>query len=200
MVDDQKQTDRNLRILELCRDQNVLNLGCLAADKKSRLHQKICKVAKSCMGLDLDENPDLDNYIKGDAQAYNFDDHYDVVIAGEIVEHLWNLEGFFRSAHCSLAPGGRLIITTPNPYAPIFMKSAIFGRLVPNDPGHVAMYDMVTFGNLTKNFASKFFSSAKIYYYEERSDSQTSLQYKIQRGLARINRGFSRGIFIELTK
>lgn len=51
--------------------------------------------------------------LKGDAQ--NFDvSGYDLVFAGEILEHLYNPDGLIGSALLALNPNGHLIITTPN--------------------------------------------------------------------------------------
>jgi SAM-dependent methyltransferase len=38
----------------------------------------------------------------------------DVVLAGEILEHVVDTEGFLREIHRTLAPGGALILSTPN--------------------------------------------------------------------------------------
>lgn len=38
----------------------------------------------------------------------------DVVLAGEILEHVVDTEGFLREIHCTLAPGGALVLSTPN--------------------------------------------------------------------------------------
>jgi SAM-dependent methyltransferase len=38
----------------------------------------------------------------------------DVVLAGEILEHMVDTEGFLREIHRTLAPGGALVLSTPN--------------------------------------------------------------------------------------
>jgi len=46
------------------------------------------------------------------------DNAFDVVIAGEILEHLaFNPVGLWREIHRLLAEGGRIVVTTPNHYA-----------------------------------------------------------------------------------
>jgi SAM-dependent methyltransferase len=42
------------------------------------------------------------------------DDSADVVLAGEILEHVVDTEGFLREIHRTLAPGGALVLSTPN--------------------------------------------------------------------------------------
>lgn len=39
---------------------------------------------------------------------------FDIVIAGEIIEHLYNTDGFLQEVHRVLKPNGSLFITTPN--------------------------------------------------------------------------------------
>jgi ubiquinone/menaquinone biosynthesis C-methylase UbiE len=50
----------------------------------------------------------------GDAEHLAFtDDSFDVVLASEVVEHLWNPHGFFEEAYRILKHDGWLIIETP---------------------------------------------------------------------------------------
>lgn len=44
-----------------------------------------------------------------------FDDgSFDLIFAGEVIEHLIDTDGFVRELHRCLRPGGHLIVTTPN--------------------------------------------------------------------------------------
>lgn len=42
------------------------------------------------------------------------DESFDLVFAGEIIEHLVDTDGFLNEVHRCLKPGGHLILTTPN--------------------------------------------------------------------------------------
>ncbi|WP_233267107.1 class I SAM-dependent methyltransferase [Tomitella fengzijianii] len=42
------------------------------------------------------------------------DDAVDAVVNLQVIEHLWDQEQFLRECHRVLAPGGRLLISTPN--------------------------------------------------------------------------------------
>lgn len=100
-----KQVDREKYIIDVCRGKNVLNIGCLAADKKAILHEKIESVASNTWGLDIFDS-NIKNYTKGDAQFFDFQEKFDVIIIGEVIEHIWNIEGMFKSAYSSLKSGG----------------------------------------------------------------------------------------------
>ena len=52
---------------------------------------------------------------------------FDVVVAGEIIEHLPAPQQLFASARELLRPGGKLVITTPNPYSPRRVRAGALG-------------------------------------------------------------------------
>lgn len=72
-------------------------------------------------GVDLLEAPDATGYdetIVGDATDLDGplgERTFDSVVAGELIEHLEDPYAFLRGVRRRLAPGGRLVITTPNP-------------------------------------------------------------------------------------
>jgi SAM-dependent methyltransferase len=120
--------DRVGHILDLARGKRVLDVGVVdhvatAFRSPDWLHGKIAKVAGSCVGVDV-----LRTGIQ-ELQQAGYDVRYcditrdvpeggpfDVIICGEVIEHLGNPTGLFETAREVLAPGGRLVITTPNPY------------------------------------------------------------------------------------
>ncbi len=52
---------------------------------------------------------------------------WDVVVAGELAEHLDDVGALFALASDVLASNGRLVLTTPNPYAPHRVRSGQLG-------------------------------------------------------------------------
>jgi len=74
-----------------------------------------------------------------DAQDFDLGRTFDVVFAGEIIEHLDNVHGFLSSVRRHLAPGGRFVLTTPNAF---YVGNFIY-RLGGNarvHPQHTAWY------------------------------------------------------------
>jgi len=62
----------------------------------------------------------------GDAtEPLDLDAKFDVVVAGDLIEHLANFDGFFRNCRRLLKDGGRLVVTSGNPfYADTFLCAA----------------------------------------------------------------------------
>lgn len=191
-----KKVNREEYVLSECEGRKVLHIGCLGADKKAHLHNKIIKVAREVYGIDLFDS-NLVNFFKMDAQYFSLNQKFDLILAGEVIEHLWNIEGFVNNLHKHLEMGGKAIITTPNAYAPIFLKRALIGKRVTNDKGHVLLFDITTLKNLLDNFCSEKFTGQLFYYFEEENKS---LAYKIQRILEYVNKSYCRGIIVELIK
>jgi SAM-dependent methyltransferase len=132
--------DRVARLLGLARGKRVLDVGVVdhvatAFRNPDWLHGKIVEAAESCVGVDV-----MKTGIH-ELQQAGYDVRYcditrdvpdggpfDLIVCGEVIEHLGNPAGLFENAREALSPGGRLVITTPNPY---FVGRAIrhlFGR------------------------------------------------------------------------
>jgi 2-polyprenyl-3-methyl-5-hydroxy-6-metoxy-1,4-benzoquinol methylase len=181
-------------ILAAASGNDVLDIGCVAADGLMRLHRDIRAVARSCVGLD---QVAADGVISGDAQAFALGRRFDVIIAGEVIEHLGDVRGFLDSTAEALLPRGRLIVTTPNAFSGIMLRRAVIGRIVPNDPYHVAMFDMTTIVNMFNNYGAGRFEGYAC-YYEERHAALVS--YRANRLLSRLLPGFSSGILLDLRR
>lgn len=129
------------------KDRDVLDLGCVQHNPenyKSRywLHEAIRRVARSVVGLDLYE-PGVQYLCEqgydvkvGNAEAFTLDRKFDVIAAGDLIEHLEDLRGFLTSCAKHLRTGGKLLITTPNPwYWRNIVKQGLFQH-VWNNPEH----------------------------------------------------------------
>jgi len=126
---------RKDEIIKICRNKNVLHLGFIQhsylynelIQSGKWLHEKINKVSKKLVGFDF-----LKEEIKIIKKKYNYecyyadvtkleyvdyDEKFDVIICGELIEHLDNpglmLNGIKRFMHRD----SLLIITTPNPWS-----------------------------------------------------------------------------------
>lgn len=105
------------------RGKAVLDVGCAVGSRREQwIHGRIAEVASRAVGIDIDKEAVSDlseqgyNIVHGDAQGFEVDGTFDVVFAGELIEHLDNFRGFLQSVKAHLKEGGLLIITTPNAF------------------------------------------------------------------------------------
>ena len=70
-----------------------------------------------------------------------------LVIAGEVIEHLDDPGAFLAGLQTLVAPGGQLVVTTPNAYG-LFNVLASLARREINHPDHVMMFTWRTLTNL----------------------------------------------------
>ena len=125
--------DRVDLLRELCAGRSVLDVGCVDHEavlvgRPGWLHGELVAVAASCVGLDPERagieamrSQGLDAFegrIEDVPAELRDRGPFDVVVAGEIIEHLPDPSALFAMAADLLGPGGSLAVTTPNPYAP----------------------------------------------------------------------------------
>ena len=67
----------------------------------------------------------------------------DLVVAGEVIEHLDDPGSFLDGLHALVAPGGLLVVTTPNASG-LVNAAALLGNLEVNHPDHVALFTCTT--------------------------------------------------------
>lgn len=103
------------------KNKNILDIGCAVGYQKDDwMHKHIKKEAASIFGIDLDL--DSINKIKqrgysveyGDAQNFSLNKKFDLIHAGELIEHLDNPGGFLACIHKHLEEDGKVLLTTPN--------------------------------------------------------------------------------------
>jgi SAM-dependent methyltransferase len=158
-------TDRVEEILSLCRGKKVLHLGCTnypytaatIADG-SLLHFRLKSVAQTVTGFDADNEglevlrsfgeTDLHYANLEKLEETDFHEKFEVIVAGEMIEHLNNPGLFLEGIKRFLAPDGRLMITTINAYCGMrFIVYGLRGRggvMEPVHPDHVAYYSYST--------------------------------------------------------
>ncbi len=198
--------EREKYILEACKDHSVLHLGC--ADfpyteeriaSNTWLHKKVSEVAASCIGLELDnesvtrlrEYYGIDNVIQGNAEQLDKLNIglFEVIIAGEIIEHLNNPGLFLETAMSCLKPGGKLIITTINAFCfrrfiriPFAIESV--------HPDHTYYYSHTTLQTLVRRFG---YTLLEAHSYRI-PNKQPLLPYIMERLATMVNPNLGEGI------
>lgn len=118
-----KAIHRNEKILELCSNKVVLDVGAIGQDNYfddvDWLHEKILKVALSVTGVDIIQI----EIHKLNALGYTFYDFnelkninlkYDIIIMADVIEHIENPKDFLNQYAQFLIDEGSIILTTPN--------------------------------------------------------------------------------------
>src|SRR5438093_845943 len=112
-------------VASYCQNMDVLDIGC-GAHRIERiegvdwLHGALAKVSKKLVGVEL--VPELVQRMKelgyeviqGDAETFDAHEKFDVVVAGELIEHVNNQLSVLLNLRRHLRSDGRLIVTTPN--------------------------------------------------------------------------------------
>lgn len=122
------------------------------------LHDAIRAVASETIGIDADE-PGVDAARAHGAEAYTANcesrdalealglEPAELVVAGELLEHLDRPGDFLDAAHVLVADGGRLVLTTPNAHALTNVLAGLLGRELVN-ADHVAWFSWRTLTTL----------------------------------------------------
>ncbi len=149
-------------VLDLCRGKDVLDLGCvehswqMSVTNPNWLHADIRDVARSCVGVDFlardvaELNARGYEILTGNVLTDEPPGQFDVVVAGDLVEHLENPGVFLDYVAAALRPGAVAVVTTPNAFY-LAQIWNILGRGRPElSPEHVALYDPLTFTSLVE--------------------------------------------------
>lgn len=124
---------RQAFVIEHSRGKNVLHLGCVDAglmeDRQQRglwLHDRVCKVAKSVWGVDVDEEGLQLMRSQGYPNLYNADiEHldripdllyqdFDLILLTEVMEHLNNPGRFLVNLKPLFKSTTEMLVTVPN--------------------------------------------------------------------------------------
>lgn len=157
--------DRIEYLVDLSRGRRVIHVGfvdtgCRTMNQEAEawLHAHLDAVTTSLVGIDVDEIGVKDAEAAG-YEAYVADcrdpDELEalglapaqLVIAGEVIEHLDDPGAFLSGLQTLVAPGGQLVVTTPNSYG-LFNVAASLARREINHPDHVVMFTWRTLTNM----------------------------------------------------
>lgn len=148
--------DRRVKLIlaELGKNSKVLNLGCAdSATEGVYLHEEICKKVNYCLGIDIDKarikelKKEGYNVVLANAENIKLGKKFDVIVAGDLIEHLDNAGKFLDSIRLHLKKNGKLILTTPNAWCYHRFINACFAE-VSCHYEHSCWYDIKTLKQL----------------------------------------------------
>ncbi len=155
--------DRIHALASLGVGKRVLNVGCAGAKPQGRLtedalyrHIRIARASASCLGVDLDRQGVAELEHRGykavvaDASTCQLGMRFEVIVAGEVIEHLPNPDTFLRNMARHLQPNGTLALSTPNPFCTLWTwKILKYGHSCVH-PEHTCWYDPVTLMEMSR--------------------------------------------------
>jgi 2-polyprenyl-3-methyl-5-hydroxy-6-metoxy-1,4-benzoquinol methylase len=160
-----RQVERDALFLNTCKGKRVLHIGCADAplyrerhNTGTLLHAGLMGVARELVGIDSDaegirylkETLGYSGIIEGDAMALEGIDLgglFDVVVAGEVLEHLSNPGLCLTGLRSVLAANGELLVSVPNAFSVKGMIRVMAGRELVH-PDHVSYYSPSTLARL----------------------------------------------------
>ncbi|MFC1545938.1 methyltransferase domain-containing protein [Pseudomonadota bacterium] len=172
-----KPNSRQEIIREFCRDKVVLDIGCVHhdidnADHETWLHKTVVEVAADTLGVDYLEEEVAALVLRGYKmmvgdlnKKLEIDRKFDVIVVGNLIEHLSNFEGLLNNLRRLLKPDGVVLISTANPfYREQYFYSALKNDIIVN-PEHTCWIDPVTLDQLCGRFE---FETVEVRWVKER--------------------------------
>ena len=134
------------------------------------IHGKITKVAKQVLGMELNLeqvqalNEQGYHIVQGNAEDFTLDRKFDVIVAGDLIEHLSNPGKFLDCAKSHLAEGGKLLITTPNRYNILTLYTVFRTGIVPQYHKPIAKHVMYFDSDALTSLLHRHGFSAETHY------------------------------------
>lgn len=165
----------------------ILDLGCVQhdAEKESNndwLHGRLVDMDADVLGVDYlaEEVEKLNaqgyNVEQADVEQMDLGRQFDVVVAGELIEHLSNIGDFLESVQNHLSADGQFILTTPNPWAFHRFKQALLQDDVNANPEHTCWLDERT---IKQVFARHGFETSRVDYVRPSQGGITRFVYDL---------------------
>jgi 2-polyprenyl-3-methyl-5-hydroxy-6-metoxy-1,4-benzoquinol methylase len=209
-------------ILPIIKDKTVLDIGSISHSFDERSSYKdwnfdiFLDHAKFLKGIDILEDDILKarqegyDIISGNAETFISENKFDVVFAGDLIEHLANPGLFLQCSYKNLNDDGVLVIVTPN----AFSLSNIFKTIIkltnepPVNPEHTFYFTPRTISELARreNFKIEHLYYSNTNYNNQKLNSIRKekpllyIQMKINYFLTSFLPHFSQALILVLSK
>jgi 2-polyprenyl-3-methyl-5-hydroxy-6-metoxy-1,4-benzoquinol methylase len=152
---------RSTFVAELAEGKRVLDIGCVNHTLSTRqakywLHGILRERAASLVGLDYEKDQvealrrEGFNVVCADATDFSLGAQFDLIVAGEIIEHLTCPGKLLDCARRHLAPRGKLVLTCPNANNLLyFLENCLMGHEQDNTD-HTCLFTPTTMGVLLR--------------------------------------------------
>lgn len=172
---------RSTFVAELAAGKRVLDIGCVNHTLSTRqakywLHGILHAKAAYLVGLDYEKDQvealrsEGFNVVCADATDFNLGDQFELIVAGEIIEHLTCPGRLLECAKRHLAPRGKLVLTCPNANNILyFLENCLIGHEQDNDD-HTCLFTPTTMSVLLRKCGyrpvSYHFVAENLAYYK----------------------------------
>ena len=195
------------------KDKEVLDIGCYAElrglvhnikKEKSWMHGFLSRNSKHAVGIDI--VPDKIETLRKQGydvycisgETFSFKKKFDVIFAGDVIEHLDNPGLMIRQCRKHLKKEGLLIITTYNVFSIDFKIGGLI-RFFNNDlevhPNHTCFYSPTTIKQL---LFRNGFKTKKIIFFNQPVDARWTIIQKIKSGIKNSFSHFFRSLAYEM--
>lgn len=162
-------------ITDVVEGKNVLDLGCVCHDLEQArrpewLHRVITNAARSVVGVDyLKHEVEILKAMGYDVVCANVEnmrlgETFDVIVAGDLIEHLSNYGLFMQTLTTHLAPGGQILISTPNPVNLLRFCAVLLRGCAGANPEHTCWFTAKVLDQLARRYG---FEVARIGYVDD---------------------------------
>ena len=138
-------------IIKFIKEKKVLDLGCVQhnlakAKDPDWLHGILVSHAKSVLGVDYLQNEvsalKLQGYniVCANVEKMELGDDFEVIVAGDLIEHLSNFGQFMERISEHLGEGGIFLVTTPNPVNILRFVQVLFSGRAGANPEHTCWF------------------------------------------------------------
>jgi len=154
--------DRNDYICTLATKKDVLDVGVVSHSLESTvsdswLHGRLHRSSNRCLGVDILE-PEVAvlrqrgfDVLCADLTANPLDESFDLIVCGEVLEHLPAPQLMLASLSQMLRTEGRIVVTVPNPwYVNTVLKNVFGRRTYVDNVDHVCWFDAGTIAELAE--------------------------------------------------
>lgn len=155
---------------------DVLDVGFwgqgVDVDNPDWVHNVIKRSVNETYGVDLNFDQDrlepTARYFKASAESFDIPKQFDVIFAGDLIEHLSNPGLFIKAATRHLKLGGRLVLTTPNCFNLFHLTEKLTKREPTVNPDHTCYFNEKTLAQLLAKNGITDVSFASVYSLDVR--------------------------------
>lgn len=177
--------NREIELLSLCEGKKVLHLGC--ADRpftrlrgQDHFHYRLSKVTNQLYGVDISaegiealKEMGYSNLYVGNVEELNklnINQSFDIIIAGEVIEHLMNPGLFLSSVRTLMSKNTLLIITVPNAFSTKIVLFSFFMR----EKVHLGHHYWFSFRTIYQFLRDASLTCDEIYFYQYMVSKETA--------------------------